>query len=68
MVSKRHVKSLLAASGMVLASWCVGGVVNAAEPFALTSTTFKDGANGSAALPTHHEARIIPLAASRVFT
>src|SRR6266436_3439468 len=43
MVSKRHVKSLLAASGMVLASWCVAGVVNAAEPFALTSTTFKDG-------------------------
>src|SRR5258707_4834114 len=43
MVSKRHVKSLLAASGMVVASWCVAGVVNAAEPFALTSTTFKDG-------------------------
>ena len=43
MVSKRHVKSLLAASGMVVASWRVAGVVNAAEPFALTSTTFKDG-------------------------
>ena len=43
MVSKRHVKSLLAASAMVVASWCVAGGVNAAEPFALTSTTFKDG-------------------------
>ena len=40
MLSNRHVKTLLAASGMILASWCVG---NAAEPFALTSTTFKDG-------------------------
>src|SRR5262249_1935462 len=43
MLSKRHVKTLLAASGMVLASWCVGNVGNAAEPFTLTSSTFKDG-------------------------
>jgi Raf kinase inhibitor-like YbhB/YbcL family protein len=43
MLSKRHVKPLLAASAMVLASWCIGNVGNAAEPFALTSTTFKDG-------------------------
>jgi hypothetical protein len=43
MLSNRHVKPLLAASAMVLASWCIGNVGNAAEPFALTSTTFKDG-------------------------
>jgi Raf kinase inhibitor-like YbhB/YbcL family protein len=43
MLSNRHVKTLLAASGMILASLCVGSVGNAAEPFALTSTTFKDG-------------------------
>jgi Raf kinase inhibitor-like YbhB/YbcL family protein len=43
MHSNRHVKTLLAASGMILASMCVGTVGNAAEPFALTSTTFKDG-------------------------
>jgi len=27
----------------VLAAWAVGGVANAAEPFMLSSTTFKDG-------------------------
>jgi Raf kinase inhibitor-like YbhB/YbcL family protein len=43
MLSKRHVKTLLALSGMIAASWCVGSAVNAAEPFALSSTTFKDG-------------------------
>jgi phosphatidylethanolamine-binding protein (PEBP) family uncharacterized protein len=43
MLSKRHAKSLLAASGIVLASWCVASLGNAAEPFALSSTTFKDG-------------------------
>ena len=35
--------SLVAAGGMILASWCIGGTANAAEAFALSSTTFKDG-------------------------
>jgi Raf kinase inhibitor-like YbhB/YbcL family protein len=39
----RHVNSLVAASALVLASWCIGGAANAADPFALSSTTFKDG-------------------------
>jgi Raf kinase inhibitor-like YbhB/YbcL family protein len=47
MFVKRHLAnfagSLVAASGMVLASWCVNGAANAADPFSLTSTTFKDG-------------------------
>ena len=36
-----HVKNVVAAGGLVLAAWGVGA--NAAEPFALSSTTFKDG-------------------------
>ncbi len=43
MLTVRHVKNIVAASGLVLAAWGVGGVANAAEPFALSSTTFKDG-------------------------
>jgi len=43
MLVTRHVNSLFAASAMVLASWCIGGAANAAEAFALSSTTFKDG-------------------------
>jgi hypothetical protein len=34
---------LLAAAGLFLAPWCVGGLASAAGPFVLTSTTFKDG-------------------------
>jgi Raf kinase inhibitor-like YbhB/YbcL family protein len=37
------VKSLVAASGLLLAAWGMGGVANAADPFGLTSATFKDG-------------------------
>jgi Raf kinase inhibitor-like YbhB/YbcL family protein len=43
MFAKRHLGSFVAASGLVLAAWGVGGVANAADPFALSSTTFKDG-------------------------
>ena len=35
--------SLVAAGGMILASWCIGGTANAQSAFALSSTTFKDG-------------------------
>jgi Raf kinase inhibitor-like YbhB/YbcL family protein len=40
MLSKRLVTTFLAASAMTLGTWSLG---NAAEPFALSSTTFKDG-------------------------
>jgi Raf kinase inhibitor-like YbhB/YbcL family protein len=43
MLTLHHVKNVVAAGGLVLAAWGVGGVANAAEPFALSSTTFKDG-------------------------
>jgi Raf kinase inhibitor-like YbhB/YbcL family protein len=39
----RHLYSLVAAGGLVLAAWGMGGAANAAEPFSLTSSTFKDG-------------------------
>jgi hypothetical protein len=42
MSATRHVNSLIAAGGLVLALG-MGGAANAAEPFALSSTTFKDG-------------------------
>ena len=35
--------SLFLAGGMILASWSAGQVANAAEPFMLTSSGFKDG-------------------------
>jgi Raf kinase inhibitor-like YbhB/YbcL family protein len=41
MLVKRHLGKLAGAA--VLAAWGVGGVANAAEPFTLTSETFKDG-------------------------
>ena len=40
MLSKRLVTTLLAASAMAVGTWSLG---NAAEPFTLSSTTFKDG-------------------------
>ena len=40
---KRHLGSLATATGLVLAAWGVGGVANAADPFTLSSATFKDG-------------------------
>ena len=40
---KLQVGSLLVAGGMILAWWCTGAVANAAEPFTLMSSTFKDG-------------------------
>jgi Raf kinase inhibitor-like YbhB/YbcL family protein len=43
MFVKRHLGSLAAATGLVLAAFGVGGVANAADPFTLTSATFKDG-------------------------
>jgi len=43
MFVKRHLGNFVAATGLVLATWSMGGVANAAEPFTLTSTTFKDG-------------------------
>ena len=42
MLAKLHVKSLIAASGLVLATG-MSGHANAADPFTLTSATFKDG-------------------------
>jgi phosphatidylethanolamine-binding protein (PEBP) family uncharacterized protein len=42
MLAKLHMKSLVAASGLVLAA-CVSGPANAADPFTLTYATFKDG-------------------------
>jgi hypothetical protein len=43
MLANLHVKSLVAAGGLALAAWGMGGSANAADPFTLTSTTFKDG-------------------------
>src|SRR5215467_7082537 len=43
MFVKRHLGNLAAATGLALAAWGVGGVANAADPFTLTSATFKDG-------------------------
>ena len=44
MLVQRQSKLLLAAGGMVLASWAFSDFVYAAAaPFTLTSTTFKDG-------------------------
>ena len=44
MLAQRQSKILLAASGMVLASWALSDFVYAAAaPFKLTSATFKDG-------------------------
>ena len=43
MAIMRRSEILIAASGLLLAAWCGGGVANAAGPFVLTSTTFKDG-------------------------
>jgi Raf kinase inhibitor-like YbhB/YbcL family protein len=35
--------SLFLASAIILVSWCAGQTANAAEPFTLTSSAFKDG-------------------------
>jgi Raf kinase inhibitor-like YbhB/YbcL family protein len=43
MLAVRHMQNLTAAGGLMLAVWGMGGAANAAEPFTLTSTTFKDG-------------------------
>jgi Raf kinase inhibitor-like YbhB/YbcL family protein len=43
MLANLHAKSLVAAGGLALAAWGMGGSANAADPFTLTSTTFKDG-------------------------
>jgi hypothetical protein len=46
MLDKLGSKILVAAGAAALASWCMAGAANAAAavvPFALTSTTFKDG-------------------------
>ena len=42
MFATRHF-SVFAAGAVAMAVWCMGGAANAAEPFALSSTTFKDG-------------------------
>ncbi len=39
---RMRIGSLLCAGGLVLASWCMAQVANAAEPFSLTSSAFKD--------------------------
>ena len=39
----KHLGNLAAAGGLVVAALSVGGAANAADPFALTSETFKDG-------------------------
>jgi Raf kinase inhibitor-like YbhB/YbcL family protein len=43
MTITNHSAILLAALGVILASWCADGAANAAGAFVLTSTTFKDG-------------------------
>ena len=43
MVINRHIVSVAAAGGLMLAAIGAGGVANAADPFSLSSTTFKDG-------------------------
>src|SRR5262249_17624092 len=43
MLVKRHLGNLAAATALALAAWAMGGVANAADPFTLTSATFKDG-------------------------
>ena len=43
MLVERYFGSLFLASAMILVSWCAGQVANAAEPFMLTSSAFKDG-------------------------
>jgi Raf kinase inhibitor-like YbhB/YbcL family protein len=35
--------ALILAGAVLMGSWCAGGAANAADPFALTSSTFKDG-------------------------
>jgi Raf kinase inhibitor-like YbhB/YbcL family protein len=42
MLASHRLNGLIAAGSLVLASWCMSGGAMA-EPFALTSTTFKDG-------------------------
>jgi Raf kinase inhibitor-like YbhB/YbcL family protein len=43
MLIKLSLGSLFLGGGMILASWSAGQVANAAEPFMLTSSGFKDG-------------------------
>jgi hypothetical protein len=46
MLAQRHSRILLAAGGLAIATWAAGNVAAApapAQPFALSSTTFKDG-------------------------
>jgi Raf kinase inhibitor-like YbhB/YbcL family protein len=43
MIVKRHLGNLAVATALALAAFSVSGVANAAEPFSLTSETFKDG-------------------------
>jgi len=44
MLDKLQSKIVLAAGGALLATWCMSGIaMGAAAPFALSSTTFKDG-------------------------
>jgi len=43
MYVKRHLGSLAASASLVLATFGIAGVANAADPFTLTSQTFKDG-------------------------
>ena len=40
---RERLGSLFLAAATILASWCAGRVGNAAEPFMLTSSAFKDG-------------------------
>jgi Raf kinase inhibitor-like YbhB/YbcL family protein len=40
---KRKSGSLLLVGGIIFASWCIAQIANAAEPFMLTSSAFKDG-------------------------
>jgi Raf kinase inhibitor-like YbhB/YbcL family protein len=40
---KRKSGILLLVGGIIVASWCIAQIANAAEPFMLTSSAFKDG-------------------------
>jgi len=43
MFAKLQLGNLVAAAGLAMAAWGMGGVAHAADPFALASETFKDG-------------------------
>jgi len=43
MPATRHLSTFVSAGAVMLVAWGLGGIAQAAEPFALSSSTFKDG-------------------------